>query len=282
MGRHRCAARTPRRGSWRSTPRAARALDGVRAVLTHADVPGAQVHRRQPPQGPARAGLRPRPPPRRAGRGRRRRGPRDRAPRRRADRRRLRAAAGAAAASRPRSPPDAPALHPDGNTVRAVRIVHGDPDAPLARDAVTVSATYEVGMQDQAFLGPEAGLARPLGDGGVELEVATQWLHQDREQVAAALGLPEEQRAARARRRRRRVRRPRGHLGARARLPARARHRAAGEDELRAARSRSSATCTATPRGSSTSTPRRRTGGCCACGRGCCSTAAPTRRARRP
>ena len=89
--------------------------------------------------------------------------------------------------------PDAPALHPDGNTVRAIRIVHGDPDAPLPADAVTVRATYEVGMQDQAFLGPEAGLARPLGDGGVELEVATQWLHLDREQIAAALGLPEEQ-----------------------------------------------------------------------------------------
>jgi CO/xanthine dehydrogenase Mo-binding subunit len=84
---------------------------------------------------------------------------------------------------------DAPQLHPHGNEVRAVRIVHGDPatDGP-----VVVRGSYEVGMQDQAFLGPEAGLARPLEDGGVELEVATQWLHLDREQVAAALALPEE------------------------------------------------------------------------------------------
>jgi CO/xanthine dehydrogenase Mo-binding subunit len=89
--------------------------------------------------------------------------------------------------------PGAPALHPEGNEVRSVRIVHGDPDAPLPADAETVRATYEVGMQDQAFLGPEAGLARPLGDGGVELEVATQWLHHDRRQIAAALGLPQEQ-----------------------------------------------------------------------------------------
>ncbi len=87
----------------------------------------------------------------------------------------------------------APALHPDGNVVRSLRIEHGDPDAPLPADAVTVRATYAVGMQDQAFLGPEAGLARPLGDGGVELEVATQWLHADRAQIASALGLPEEQ-----------------------------------------------------------------------------------------
>jgi CO/xanthine dehydrogenase Mo-binding subunit len=88
--------------------------------------------------------------------------------------------------------PDAEPLHPTGNALRAVRILHGDPDAPLPEDAVVVSGTYEVGMQDQAFLGPEAGLARPLPDGGVELEVATQWLHLDREQVAAALGLPED------------------------------------------------------------------------------------------
>ena len=85
--------------------------------------------------------------------------------------------------------PGAPRLHPHGNELRTVRIVHGD---PATTGPVTVRGSYEVGMQDQAFLGPEAGLARPLGDGGVQLEVATQWLHLDREQVAAALGLPEE------------------------------------------------------------------------------------------
>jgi CO/xanthine dehydrogenase Mo-binding subunit len=85
--------------------------------------------------------------------------------------------------------PDAPRLHPHGNELRTVRIVHGD---PATTGPIVVRGTYEIGMQDQAFLGPEAGLARPLEDGGVQLEVATQWLHLDREQVAAALGLPEE------------------------------------------------------------------------------------------
>jgi CO/xanthine dehydrogenase Mo-binding subunit len=48
-------------------------------------------------------------------------------------------------------------------------------------------------MQDQAFLGPEAGLAVPDDDGhGVELFISTQWLHVDRDQVAACLGLPVE------------------------------------------------------------------------------------------
>ena len=43
-------------------------------------------------------------------------------------------------------------------------------------------------MQDQAFLGPESGLAVPAEDGGVDLFVATQWLHVDQRQIASASG----------------------------------------------------------------------------------------------
>jgi CO/xanthine dehydrogenase Mo-binding subunit len=85
--------------------------------------------------------------------------------------------------------PGAPPLHEGGNVLRHVRIVHGD---PAAAAPVVVSGEYEVGMQDQAFLGPESGLAVPDGAGGVELHIATQWLHVDRDQVAASLGLPPE------------------------------------------------------------------------------------------
>ena len=58
---------------------------------------------------------------------------------------------------------------------------------------VTVSGYYEVGQQDQAFLGPESGIAIPDGEGGVDIHVATQWLHVDRDQVAPCLGLESEQ-----------------------------------------------------------------------------------------
>jgi xanthine dehydrogenase D subunit len=84
---------------------------------------------------------------------------------------------------------DAPQLHPWGNVLRHVRIVHGDPDAQAD---VWVEGYYETGMQDQAPLGPESGLAVPAEDGGVDLYVSTQWLHVDREQIAPCLGLPEE------------------------------------------------------------------------------------------
>ncbi len=84
----------------------------------------------------------------------------------------------------------APPIHPNGNVLRHQRIVHGDPDAT---GDVVVEGTYELGMQDQAFLGLEAAYAVPdSGGGGVDLHVATQWLHEDRGQIAACLGLPDE------------------------------------------------------------------------------------------
>jgi len=81
-------------------------------------------------------------------------------------------------------------LHPEGNLVRHLRLRTGQP-APTAD--VVVVGEYEVGMQDQAFLGPESGLAVPAEDGGVELYVATQWLHADQRQMCSALGLAPEQ-----------------------------------------------------------------------------------------
>ncbi len=80
-------------------------------------------------------------------------------------------------------------LHPGGNVVRHAKIRRGDQS--LGADIV-VSGVYEVGMQDQAFLGPESGMAIPDTEGGVDLYVATQWLHVDQQQIVAALGLPKD------------------------------------------------------------------------------------------
>lgn len=85
--------------------------------------------------------------------------------------------------------PDAPRIHDFGNVLRHIRIEHGD---PAAAAEVWVEGYYEVGMQDQAMLGPESGMAVPADDGGVDLYVATQWLHVDQEQVAPCLALPKE------------------------------------------------------------------------------------------
>ncbi|MFI9628314.1 xanthine dehydrogenase family protein molybdopterin-binding subunit [Streptomyces sp. NPDC052042] len=81
---------------------------------------------------------------------------------------------------------------PHPNIVHRQPIVRGDADAAAARADVVVSGEYVFGMQDQAFLGPESGLAVPAEDGGVDLYVATQWLHADLRQIAPVLGLPED------------------------------------------------------------------------------------------
>jgi CO/xanthine dehydrogenase Mo-binding subunit len=79
---------------------------------------------------------------------------------------------------------------PRPNVVRTMLIAHGD---PKTAGEVGVSGYYELGSQDQAFLGPESGLAVPDGDGGVDIYVATQWLHVDRDQIAPCLALSPDQ-----------------------------------------------------------------------------------------
>ncbi|ALO97035.1 Xanthine dehydrogenase [Streptomyces hygroscopicus subsp. limoneus] len=81
---------------------------------------------------------------------------------------------------------------PHPNIVHRQPIVRGDVEAARGRADVIVTGEYTFGMQDQAFLGPESGLAVPEEDGGVHLYIATQWLHSDLRQMAPVLGLPEE------------------------------------------------------------------------------------------
>jgi CO/xanthine dehydrogenase Mo-binding subunit len=88
--------------------------------------------------------------------------------------------------------PQQPVTNPERakEVVRELTIRHGDPEAQAE---VAVTGIYELGIQDQAFLGPESGLAVPDGKGGIDIYVATQWLHVDRDQVAPCLGLDAEE-----------------------------------------------------------------------------------------
>ncbi|MEU0331874.1 molybdopterin cofactor-binding domain-containing protein [Streptomyces sp. NPDC006193] len=81
---------------------------------------------------------------------------------------------------------------PHPNIVHRQPIVRGDVEQARGRADVIVTGEYAFGMQDQAFLGPESGLAVPEEDGGVHLYIATQWLHSDLRQIAPVLGLPED------------------------------------------------------------------------------------------
>ncbi|WP_443071881.1 xanthine dehydrogenase family protein molybdopterin-binding subunit [Streptomyces sp. NBC_01477] len=77
-------------------------------------------------------------------------------------------------------------LHPDGNLIRHIPLRFGDPDTV---GEVIVEGLYRVGRQDPAPIGAEAGLAVPRPDGGVELYVASTDPHADRDIAAACFGL---------------------------------------------------------------------------------------------
>ncbi|GAA3053958.1 molybdopterin-dependent oxidoreductase [Kitasatospora albolonga] len=79
-----------------------------------------------------------------------------------------------------------PPLHPDGNLFRHLPLRTGDPEAV---GEVVVEGLYQVGRQDPAPIGAEAGLAVPRPDGGVELHLSSTDPHGDRDRTAACLGL---------------------------------------------------------------------------------------------
>jgi CO/xanthine dehydrogenase Mo-binding subunit len=77
-----------------------------------------------------------------------------------------------------------------GHIHRHLDFSYGDPS--VVGDVIA-EGEYSTPRQDHSFLAPDAGLACALPDGaGVEIIGATQWVHNDREQIAPALGLPEE------------------------------------------------------------------------------------------
>ncbi|MCL4859286.1 MAG: molybdopterin-dependent oxidoreductase [Caldilineaceae bacterium] len=101
--------------------------------------------------------------------------------------------------------PNAPVLHPHpfpfpygernlaSNVLHQLRIERGDIAAGFAQADVIVESVYRTHAKEHAYLQPEAGLAYVRDDGRIEVIVAGQWMHEDRAQVAHALGLRAEQ-----------------------------------------------------------------------------------------
>ncbi len=101
--------------------------------------------------------------------------------------------------------PDAHIFHPNpfafmygerdlhSNILHSFRVRTGDVDAAFAAADVIVEAEYRTHAQEHLYLQPEAGLAHVLPDGRIEVICGGQWMHEEREQIAHALGLPDEQ-----------------------------------------------------------------------------------------
>ncbi len=90
--------------------------------------------------------------------------------------------------------PGAVLVHPElgSNIFTHDRIRKGDVETAFAQADVIVEGEYRTPAQEHAYLQPEAGVAFIDEEDRIALYVAGQWTHEDREQVAHALQLPEE------------------------------------------------------------------------------------------
>jgi len=91
--------------------------------------------------------------------------------------------------------PDSQSVHPErgSNVVHSYHIRRGDVASALAAADVVIEQTYTTHAQEHAYLQPEAGLALVDESGVVTVYVAGQWVHEDRKEIAHALGLPLDQ-----------------------------------------------------------------------------------------
>jgi len=89
--------------------------------------------------------------------------------------------------------PDAPRIHAhrEQNVLVRGRVVRGDVESALAHADITAQADYETGFVEHAYIEPEAGFARRVGD-GIEIQACTQSPYMDRSDIAAILGIPPE------------------------------------------------------------------------------------------
>src|SRR3984893_3316966 len=88
--------------------------------------------------------------------------------------------------------PGASAVHASrpGNILVGGRVVCGDVDDALRTADFCVEAEYETGFIEHAYIEPEAGFARRVGD-RIEVQACTQAPYNDLKGIAAILGIPE-------------------------------------------------------------------------------------------
>lgn len=95
--------------------------------------------------------------------------------------------------------PEAPILHPNhptGNLLKHIKVRHGDIDRGFTEADVIIEREYRTPIIEHAFLEPECSIGVPAGVADHEkltVYVGSQIPYQDRNQIALAMGLPEEQ-----------------------------------------------------------------------------------------
>ena len=87
--------------------------------------------------------------------------------------------------------PAAPQLHDKrpGNILVRGRVVRGNVEAALTTAPVTIEGEFRTAFVEHAYIEPEAGWARRVGD-RLEITASTQAPYMDRDDTAAIMGLP--------------------------------------------------------------------------------------------
>ena len=85
----------------------------------------------------------------------------------------------------------APVVHAgkDDNVMARGLVKKGDAEAALAASDIVVDGGFETGFVEHAYIEPEAGWARRVGD-RLEIAATTQAPHMDRDELANILGIP--------------------------------------------------------------------------------------------
>ncbi|NQS91768.1 MAG: xanthine dehydrogenase family protein molybdopterin-binding subunit [Chloroflexi bacterium] len=86
-------------------------------------------------------------------------------------------------------------LHPDKKTniYESYRIRKGDPEKAFLEADVIVEGEYNTPVQEHAYLQPEAGLAYIDEKGRITVAAAGQWAHEEQEEIAHSLQLEMDQ-----------------------------------------------------------------------------------------
>jgi xanthine dehydrogenase molybdenum-binding subunit len=101
------------------------------------------------------------------------------------------------------SQPDAPVLQPGGNLLKHIKVRKGDMEEGFSQADIILEHTFHTAITDHAFIEPECSIARPILDTRpergaeksvyrMEVYVGSQIPYSDRNQVARALGWPDE------------------------------------------------------------------------------------------
>ncbi len=91
--------------------------------------------------------------------------------------------------------PDAPLVNDigHGNLLKHIKVDKGNVEQGLAQADVVVEREYHTPTYEHAFLEPECAIGRVTDDGRIEVYVGSQIPYEDRRQIAASLGVPESQ-----------------------------------------------------------------------------------------